>query len=261
MFCKSCGSIGGTKRHMPGSVLIEFVLWCCFLIPGIIYTIWRHSESKQVCRTCASHEIIPKNSTIANRAQMTIDETVSEQSATPAETSHKYLYAGLGIILLLAIIKSGKKTDTVPEFSDQASATEQAAQSNKKPKTKAKAKVNKKNDLPIISTSQAISDAEQNYNQICGGKDLEECHEIAREEYQNGNQAMAEALAMQICIRGRTKTDACQWYIILNANHQKNYRKFVKPVFDLSCKNGNRQGCFQLELIDKWHPEAKASND
>lgn len=66
-YCKSCGTFGKTKRHMPGSILIEIVLWFAFLIPGIIYTLWRHNASKQVCRVCNSKDVIPKDSPIAQQ--------------------------------------------------------------------------------------------------------------------------------------------------------------------------------------------------
>jgi hypothetical protein len=67
LFCKSCGTVGKSKRHMPGSILIEIILWCCFVIPGLVYTIWRHGASKQVCKKCRSKELIPKDSPVAKQ--------------------------------------------------------------------------------------------------------------------------------------------------------------------------------------------------
>lgn len=64
-FCKSCGYSGSTKRFMPGSIIIEIVMWCAFLIPGIIYTLWRHSAEVKVCGKCGSKEVIPLDSPIA----------------------------------------------------------------------------------------------------------------------------------------------------------------------------------------------------
>lgn len=68
LFCKECGHIGSSKRIMPGSILIELILWCCFLIPGLIYSIWRHSASGQGCKSCGSKKLIPKDSPIARQA-------------------------------------------------------------------------------------------------------------------------------------------------------------------------------------------------
>ena len=67
MFCTSCGAVGGSKRHVPGSILIEIVLWLCFLIPGLIYTIWRYSASKRACRVCSMPTLIPAGSPLAQK--------------------------------------------------------------------------------------------------------------------------------------------------------------------------------------------------
>lgn len=67
MFCTSCGAVGGSKRHVPGSILIEIVLWLCFLIPGLIYTIWRYSASKRACKVCSMPTLIPAVSPLAQK--------------------------------------------------------------------------------------------------------------------------------------------------------------------------------------------------
>lgn len=67
LFCKSCHAVDGTKRNMPGSILIELVLWLCFIVPGLIYSLWRHSATKQVCSSCGSKEIIPISSPLAKQ--------------------------------------------------------------------------------------------------------------------------------------------------------------------------------------------------
>ena len=40
------------KADYRGHLLIEIVLWCCFLLPGLIYTIWRHCSGYKGCRAC-----------------------------------------------------------------------------------------------------------------------------------------------------------------------------------------------------------------
>lgn len=67
MYCTSCGSIGGSKRYVPGSILIEILLWVCFLIPGVIYTIWRYSSSQNVCKVCSMPTQIPARSPLAQK--------------------------------------------------------------------------------------------------------------------------------------------------------------------------------------------------
>ena len=59
--CKSCGSTMGVKKITKGSLLIEIVLWCFFIVPGVIYSIWRLTSKYDACKACNSPEIIPTN--------------------------------------------------------------------------------------------------------------------------------------------------------------------------------------------------------
>ena len=59
LICTTCLSQSGTKRHMKGSLLIELFLWLCFLVPGILYSVWRHTTVAQVCKACNSIELVP----------------------------------------------------------------------------------------------------------------------------------------------------------------------------------------------------------
>ncbi len=59
--CVACGARGSPKRHVRGSVWIEIVLWCCFLVPGLLYSLWRLSTKEPVCRSCGTPGMIPVN--------------------------------------------------------------------------------------------------------------------------------------------------------------------------------------------------------
>ena len=65
--CKDCGFCGSVIKTTQGSILIEIILWCCFIIPGTIYTIWRFSSRIYQCPSCSSRNIIPANSPIGAR--------------------------------------------------------------------------------------------------------------------------------------------------------------------------------------------------
>ena len=67
MICTKCGSTGKTKSHTKGSILIELVLWLCFLVPGLIYSLWRLTTRRQVCAACGSHELAPVDSPIGRK--------------------------------------------------------------------------------------------------------------------------------------------------------------------------------------------------
>lgn len=57
--CKDCGTTGHAQRVTRGSLLIEIVLWLCFLIPGLLYSLWRLSTRYSACRACGSKNIVP----------------------------------------------------------------------------------------------------------------------------------------------------------------------------------------------------------
>lgn len=50
--CIRCHTIGEPKLQTKGSFLIEVILWLLFIIPGLIYSIWRHTSRERVCRSC-----------------------------------------------------------------------------------------------------------------------------------------------------------------------------------------------------------------
>lgn len=68
-YCPACGStFKHAKMVTRGNLLIEIILWLFFLLPGLIYSIWRMTTRYKVCPTCGSATIIPANSPVAQRA-------------------------------------------------------------------------------------------------------------------------------------------------------------------------------------------------
>lgn len=57
--CKDCGSIGESSTITKGSIWIEVVLWLCFIVPGLVYSLWRHSSRFEACRVCGSRNVVP----------------------------------------------------------------------------------------------------------------------------------------------------------------------------------------------------------
>lgn len=43
---------------IKGSGWIELVLWICYIVPGLIYSIWRRGESNR-CPNCKTDNLIP----------------------------------------------------------------------------------------------------------------------------------------------------------------------------------------------------------
>lgn len=52
MICMDCGTTGAGKDQIKGNGLIELILWLCFIIPGLIYSIWRSASKTRVCSVC-----------------------------------------------------------------------------------------------------------------------------------------------------------------------------------------------------------------
>lgn len=65
MYCTTCGHEGPTTLQTKGSMGIEIVLWLCFLVPGIIYSLWRISSRQKACTSCGATTLVPINSPVA----------------------------------------------------------------------------------------------------------------------------------------------------------------------------------------------------
>jgi len=58
--CPNCKYIGRGKVITQGSFLVEIFLWCCFIFPGILYSIWRLSTRYFGCPRCEFRNVIKK---------------------------------------------------------------------------------------------------------------------------------------------------------------------------------------------------------
>lgn len=65
--CKQCGHYGEPERETKGSFWIEVVLWLCFLVPGLIYSIWRINSRHDVCAKCGSSDLIPADTPLGRK--------------------------------------------------------------------------------------------------------------------------------------------------------------------------------------------------
>jgi hypothetical protein len=65
--CSKCGTLGKPSSHTKGSIGIEIILWCLFILPGLIYSLWRVTTRSDVCRACGSSELVPATSPVGKR--------------------------------------------------------------------------------------------------------------------------------------------------------------------------------------------------
>ena len=74
MYCSNCGAVEVPIRNTPGRFGVEAALWLCFLIPGLIYSVWRLATRHDACPECYSANILPVNSPRAQEALRTKTE-------------------------------------------------------------------------------------------------------------------------------------------------------------------------------------------
>jgi hypothetical protein len=65
--CSKCGYVGNPKRYTKGSFVMELALWICFLLPGIIYSVWRLATRYDGCPECESPDMISVYSPIGQK--------------------------------------------------------------------------------------------------------------------------------------------------------------------------------------------------
>jgi hypothetical protein len=65
--CTACGYAGYAKHAAKGSFIIEVILWLCFIIPGLIYSIWRQCSYRYICPKCNHETVIPLDSPIGRK--------------------------------------------------------------------------------------------------------------------------------------------------------------------------------------------------
>ncbi len=57
-YCMTCSRT--TKNpQIKGRGWIEFILWLCYIVPGLVYSIWRRSGNPSVCPLCERGTLIP----------------------------------------------------------------------------------------------------------------------------------------------------------------------------------------------------------
>ena len=66
--CTSCHAKDrGDHSRMAGSGWITFILLCCYIVPGVLYWIWRRTRRQTVCGTCGHATLIPVASPVGRR--------------------------------------------------------------------------------------------------------------------------------------------------------------------------------------------------
>jgi hypothetical protein len=67
VICSNCGYIGSAEKKKKGHIAIEIILYLFYIIPGIIYSIWRRTGRSNVCPTCKQMTLVPIESPVGQR--------------------------------------------------------------------------------------------------------------------------------------------------------------------------------------------------
>lgn len=59
MLCTRCLHEGFPRVHTKGSFSMELLLWGCFAIPGLVYSLWRVYSRADVCTECGHDDLLP----------------------------------------------------------------------------------------------------------------------------------------------------------------------------------------------------------
>jgi len=106
MLCTQCGTIRSPKRVTPGSGWITFVLLLFFIVPGLIYWIWRHTSTYSVCAQCGSKNVIPPRTPLAQ--DMIATRPLVAGSLAQEEQRRKDIRVGtaaaVGIVVLVIVL-------------------------------------------------------------------------------------------------------------------------------------------------------------
>lgn len=91
--CKDCGHVGPLTSFTPGSRWIELILWLLFLVPGLIYSVWRLSARRDACAKCGGTALVPLDSPIGRRLAADVGYTLPPP-APPRKPSPAAVNAG-----------------------------------------------------------------------------------------------------------------------------------------------------------------------
>jgi hypothetical protein len=93
------------KRVTPGSGWITFLLLWIFIVPGLIYWIWRHTSTCASCSRCGSKNVIPTGSPVAQDVIATRPLVAASLAQAKQERRDKrvgvYVVGGLVVLLLI----------------------------------------------------------------------------------------------------------------------------------------------------------------
>jgi hypothetical protein len=81
--------VGEPVKKTKGSILIEITFWLCFLIPGLIYSLWRETTKYKACPACGNSTMISIKTPLGQELQNKLSETIPAQKADQGLAEYK----------------------------------------------------------------------------------------------------------------------------------------------------------------------------
>lgn len=105
LICAGCGSIEKTKREVKGNLAVEIVLWLCFIIPGLIYSLWRQGTYHNACAVCGGTNLIPLNSPVGQKLLKENGMQIENKNEVETIKSKRFnRYTIMGFIIFFMIL-------------------------------------------------------------------------------------------------------------------------------------------------------------
>jgi len=104
MICTQCGTTGKTKSFTRGSTGAEIILWLFFLVPGLIYSMWRLSSRSEVCASCSSQNVVPVHSPVGRELMRKYNPAQPVDEQLPKGNAVRGWLWIAALIMLIAII-------------------------------------------------------------------------------------------------------------------------------------------------------------
>lgn len=107
MVCTNCGSLVSPQSKTPGSFWIELLLWLFFIVPGVIYSVWRLSSVRKECPKCGGRNLVPSDTPVGMRLlgiQTSRPQTPTSTPQTDFRTILRALVSSWAFWLTLAIL-------------------------------------------------------------------------------------------------------------------------------------------------------------
>lgn len=164
LICTLCGYTGSSKKKVKGNILIEIVLWLFFLIPGLIYSIWRLSSKQDVCPKCGNPSMIPANTPMGQKlmadfpvAPPTKEEELATQKSNNTRslvTVALILFVFIGIPLFYSHLS--KSSENNSQVTDKKSAEEIAQQNDTRTQAEKDKDEIEKNKTDLIANIEGV---------------------------------------------------------------------------------------------------------